>query len=174
MIARTVIYDSDTPPEVGQVLVVVNPSTGLVEGSDNAGGGGGGVEKFTPAGADHLYQVLIDDMGTKILSDQDTIGYTIFTLPLLADALEHGGIIRILATKSALNGGNYANMLGVYAVDGGRRFRMGSTSGVAETALYSLWSSNPGDYLELVARDVPGDKAYWQVTFFSGFWEDRD
>jgi len=124
-------------------------------------------------GTDHFYEAQLSDMGIKILTDTGNDGFTVITLPPLTDAIDHGGIVRILATKSAANENDYSNMLGIYGTES-RKFRIGSHTISNATPLWSLWSSNAGDYIELVPREIPGDGLYWQVINFSGWWADRD
>jgi hypothetical protein len=112
------------------------------------------------------YQVVAADADSKFFNDFGASANVQFTLPQIEGFVDSGGgIFRFQATRTATSGSNPANMLAIY---GDARFKIG----VREN-LYSLYSSNAGDYLELTAENDNGTLV-WRVIGFSGYWEDRD
>jgi Concanavalin A-like lectin/glucanases superfamily len=118
------------------------------------------------------YYVTLDDLKGTILTDVGCSQSCIIRLPLIDAAYLHGGVVRIAASRSADYEWNYQNMIGIYVAPNETRYNI-FNQGPTNQTQYSLWSSDIGDYIELVPVDN-GSYKEWRVTIMRGWWEDRD
>ena len=113
-----------------------------------------------------VFTATINDLNT-VFTDANASGVAQLNLPTFADAMAHGGVIEVYATRNYAYDNNYICVYSASSERTPNRFLIGSS------VLYSLYSTGKGDYLRLQPITIDGTH-YWQVLDFMGFWQDRD
>ena len=109
----------------------------------------------------------VADLDATVFTDAYSDGPAQIILPLFADAFAHGGAVRVVAGRDYVDGNTFVSVYPAPSEQRGGIFLIGSQ------ALYSLYSTGKGDYLELLPVSINGTN-YWQVVQFDGLWQDRD
>jgi len=111
--------------------------------------------------------VTVDDLDATVFTDAFSDGPSQIVLPLFADAFARSGAVRVVAGRDYVDGNTYVSVYPAPSEQRGGIFLIGAQ------ALYSLYSTGKGDFLELLPVTINGVN-YWQVVQFDGLWQDRD